>query len=167
MTIYYSDEEDRLTPEIRALMEKAAYKALSLELSEATENDDLDACSISAEIGVTVVDADEIRQLNRDYRGNDSITDVLSFPQYDDIDELAHDISFGRENILIGDVVICYDRVLSQAKEYGTGITREFVYLFTHSILHLLGYDHMEEDERAEMRAREELIMDSIGVARK
>ncbi len=165
MTIYYSDEDSRLTPDIRALMEKAAHEALMLEFSDVI-GDAAEESGSGAEIGVTVVDADEIRQLNRDYRGNDSVTDVLSFPQYDDMDELAEDLASGGQALLIGDVVICYDRVLSQAEEYGTGVTREFVYLFTHSILHLLGYDHMQEDERAEMRAREEEIMESIGVAR-
>lgn len=167
MTIYYSDEENRLTPEIRALMEKAAFEAVKMEFGDVLAESDGDAESIDAEIGVTVTDADEIRQLNRDYRGNDSVTDVLSFPQYDDMDELAEDLVSGEVSVLIGDVVICYDRVLSQAEEFGTGVTREFVYLFTHSILHLMGYDHMEEEERAEMRAREEQILDLIGVRRK
>ena len=167
MTIYYSDEENRLTQEIRDLMEKAAFRAVSLEFDDVLGDAGSDAASIDAEIGVTVVDAEEIRELNRDYRGNDSVTDVLSFPQYDDMEELAEDLVSCDASVLIGDVVICYDRVLSQAEEYGTGVTREFVYLFTHSILHLMGYDHMEEEERAEMRAREELILDSIGVGRK
>lgn len=167
MTIYYSDEENRLTQEIRDLMEKAAFRAVSLEFDDVLGDAGSDAASIDAEIGVTVVDAEEIRELNRDYRGNDSVTDVLSFPQYDDMEELAEDLVSCDASVLIGDVVICYDRMLSQAEEYGTGVTREFVYLFTHSILHLMGYDHMEEEERAEMRAREELILDSIGVGRK
>lgn len=167
MTIYYSDEENRLTPEIRALMEKAASEAVMMEFSDVLAESDGDAGAIDAEIGVTVTDADEIRQLNRDYRGNDSVTDVLSFPQYDDMDELGEDLASGEVSVLIGDVVICYDRVLSQAEEFGTGVTREFVYLFTHSVLHLMGYDHMEEEERAEMRAREEQILDLIGVRRK
>lgn len=167
MTIFYSDEDNRLTPEIRALMEKAAHEALILEFGDVLSGAGLDASSADAEIGVTVVDADEIKQLNRDYRGNDSVTDVLSFPQYDDMEELAEDLALEVSSVLIGDVVICYDRVLSQAEEFGTGVTREFVYLFTHSILHLMGYDHMDEEERAEMRAREEQILDSIGVRRK
>lgn len=167
MTIFYSDEDNRLTPEIRALMEKAAHEALILEFGDVLSGAGLDASSADAEIGVTVVDADEIKQLNRDYRGNDSVTDVLSFPQYDDMEELAEDLELEVSSVLIGDVVICYDRVLSQAEEFGTGVTREFVYLFTHSILHLMGYDHMDEEERAEMRAREEQILDSIGVRRK
>lgn len=167
MNIYYSDEEGRLTGEIKALMEKAAEAALSLEFGEVLSDAGISASEADAEVGVTVVEAEEIRELNRDYRGNDSVTDVLSFPQYDDMDELASDLTDEEVTALIGDVVICYDRVLSQAEEFGTGVTREFVYLFTHSILHLLGYDHMEGEERRVMRAREEEIMDSIGVTRR
>jgi probable rRNA maturation factor len=166
MNIYYSDEQGRLDPEIKSLMEKAALKALSLEFPDVLEKNSMKPEDLDAEIGVTVVDAEEIRELNRDYRGVDSVTDVLSFPQYDDTDELAEDLSAGNGSVLIGDVVICYDRVLSQAEEFGTGEKREAVYLFTHSILHLLGYDHMQEDEKREMRSREEEIMHSIGVTR-
>lgn len=166
MNIYYSDEEGRLDSEIKSLMEKAARKALSLEFPDVLEELSAEPEDLDAEIGVTVVDAEETRSLNRDYRGNDSVTDVLSFPQYDDMEELAYDLRDEEVTALIGDVVICYDRVLSQAEEFGTGVTREFVYLFTHSILHLLGYDHMEEDEKREMRAREEEILGSIGVIR-
>jgi probable rRNA maturation factor len=167
MNIYYSDEAGRLNEEIKALMTRSAEKAVGLEFAEDLSAAGIDAASADAEIGVTVVDADEIRALNRDYRGNDSVTDVLSFPQYDDMDELAEDLTDEEITALIGDVVICYDRVLSQAEEFGTGVTREFVYLFTHSILHLMGYDHMEDDERRVMRAREEEILDSIGVSKK
>lgn len=167
MNIYYSDEAGRLNEEIKALMTRSAEKAVGLEFAEDLSAAGIDSASADAEIGVTVVDADEIRALNRDYRGNDSVTDVLSFPQYDDMDELAEDLTDEEITALIGDVVICYDRVLSQAEEFGTGVTREFVYLFTHSILHLMGYDHMEDDERRVMRAREEEILDSIGVSKK
>ena len=166
MNIYYSDEEGRLNPEIKSLMEKAAVKALALEFPDVLEETALKPEELDAEIGVTVVEAEEIRSLNREFRGNDSVTDVLSFPQYDDMEELAYDLADEEVTALIGDVVICYDRVLSQAEEFGTGVTREFVYLFTHSILHLMGYDHMEEDDKQEMRAREEEILGSIGVSR-
>ena len=166
MNIYYSDEDCRLTPEIMQLMNKAAERAFNMEFGDVLSAAGTDAAGSDAEIGVTVVSAEEIQELNREYRGVDSVTDVLSFPQYDDIVELADDLADEDVTVLVGDVVICYDRVLGQAEEFGTGVTREFVYLFTHSILHLLGYDHMDEVERAEMRAREEKIMDSIGVSR-
>ena len=92
MNIYYSDEEGRLDSEIKSLMEKAALKALSLEFPDVLEEKSMKPEDLDAEIGVTVVDAEEIRSLNRDYRGNDSVTDVLSFPQYDDMEELAYDL---------------------------------------------------------------------------
>ena len=166
MKIYYSDDNNRLTHEIRSLMEQAANKAVGLEFGKDFEAAGMSPEDADAEVGVTVVSGDEIRVLNRDYRGVDRITDVLSFPQYDDMEDLAEDLTNNESQVLIGDVVICYDKVLSQAEEFGTGITREFVYLFTHSILHLMGYDHMEDAERQEMRAREEEIMQAIGVTR-
>ena len=147
-------------------MEQAAIKAMHLEFSHDFAEAEMEPDEAAAEIGVTVVDGEEIRELNRDYRGYDNVTDVLSFPQYDDMDDLAEDIICSDSTVLIGDVVICYDRVLSQSEEFGTGVTREFVYLFTHSILHLLGYDHMEEEEKRVMRAREEEILNAIGVTR-
>ena len=166
MNIIYSDENGRLTDEIRELMERAAAEAAELEFGEALRADDIDPAETEAEIGVTVVDAEEIRNLNSEYRGNDSVTDVLSFPQYDDIGDLINDLADSAGPVLLGDVVICYDKVLGQAEEYGTGVTREFVYMFTHSILHLLGYDHMDEDEKRVMREREEEILQAIGVTR-
>ncbi len=167
MNIIYSDEEGRLTPEIKSLMETAAGKAIGEELFYDEENPSERAKSAPLEIGVTVVSAEEIKELNRDYRGNDSITDVLSFPQFVNSDELYYELQNAEiDTVLMGDVVLCYDRAVSQAEEYGTGITREFVYLFVHSILHLMGYDHMVEEEKKEMRAFEEVVMNSIGVTR-
>ena len=170
MTIYFSDEDSRLTENIRGLMTRAAEAAVGLEFSDLFSDAGIEASSLNAEIGVTVVGGDEIRALNSEYRGIDRVTDVLSFPQYDDADDLGRDLVLnGDDNeypLLIGDVVICYDRAAEQAEEYGTGIVRELVYLFVHSILHLMGYDHEEDDERREMRAREEEIMNRIGVSR-
>jgi len=166
MKIYYSDDNNRLTSEIRSLMEQAALKAVDLEFGNDLKEAGMCPEDADAEIGVTVVSGDEIRELNRDHRGVDRITDVLSFPQYDDMEYLAEDLTDNECQVLIGDVVICYDKVLSQAEEFGTGVTREFIYLFTHSILHLMGYDHMDDEEKQEMRAREEEILQAIGVTR-
>lgn len=113
------------------------------------------------EISVTFVDENEIRQLNRMYRDIDKVTDVLSFPQF-----------YGPEDIpekgpaVLGDVVICNRRAIDQAEEYGHSTEREYVYLFVHSILHLLGYDHMNDDEKQQMRSEEEQIMRAIGLVR-
>lgn len=132
-------------------MKKVADKALKNEgiLSDETE------------ISVTFVDLEEIRQINRDFRGIDEATDVLSFPQFESPDEIP------KEGIaVLGDVVICLDKVEQQAGEFGHSRERELMYLFTHSILHLLGYDHMNDEEKKVMRLAEESIMDSIGLTR-
>ena len=163
MQIVFSDEPGRLTPEMQRLMEQAAEEAFRTEFGkeagiESLEND--------PERGVTVVDDNTIRELNRDYRGNDSVTDVLSFPQFEGHADLLADLMNDEASTLIGDVVICFEQAERQAEEYGTGMTREMLYLFVHSVMHLFGYDHMEEDEKAVMRAREEEVLAAIGVSR-
>ncbi len=150
MKIYF-EEEQQVSPEILKTMEEAAAYCLNLEGIDEDRT----------EISVTFVQAEEIRALNRDYRDTDRVTDVLSFPQFEDLSDIP---DFGE--ICLGDVVICNDRVTEQAEELGHSIERETIYLFTHSILHLLGYDHMEADEKAEMRAREEEVMEHLGIGR-
>ncbi|MFM1541392.1 rRNA maturation RNase YbeY [Helcococcus ovis] len=108
------------------------------------------------EISISVVDADEIKHLNFEYRNNDSVTDVLSFPLFER--------SFIPKEGMLGDIVICSERVKSQAQEFGHSEEREFVYLAVHSMLHLLGYDHMQEDEKIEMRTKEKEIMKNLGI---
>jgi probable rRNA maturation factor len=113
------------------------------------------------EVSVTFVDTSEIRELNRLYRETDSVTDVLSFPQYAGRDEIPKDAY-----ISIGDVVICSEQALLQADEFGHPPERELVYLFVHSVFHLLGYAHESEGERSSMREREETVMESLGLGR-
>lgn len=112
-------------------------------------------------VSVTFVDEEEIHSLNKQYRGVDRVTDVLSFPQFDDLNDIPEE-----GEVCIGDVVICPEQALLQADDFGHSPERELVYLFVHSIFHLLGYDHMEEADKLEMRAKEELIMGKIGVER-
>ena len=150
MYIYF-EEGQQVTEEILATMEAAAKYCLELEGIDEERT----------EISVTFVEAEEIRELNRDYRGNDKVTDVLSFPQFDDLNDIP---DFGE--ICLGDVVICKERAAEQAEDFGHSFEREIIYLFTHSILHLLGYDHMEEEEKQEMRAREEEVMTYLGIGR-
>lgn len=114
-----------------------------------------------AEISLTLVSLEEIRELNRDYRDVDRETDVLSFPQFEGVEDMPE---FGE--LCLGDVVICLDKVEEQAKEFGHSFERELIYLFVHSLLHLLGYDHMEEEEKQEMRQREEAVMSAIDLNR-
>jgi len=150
MNIIY-DSEFELEQELLNKMEEGAV------LCVREENIDPEL----VEISLTLVDAEEIRILNRDYRNVDKVTDVLSFPQFDDLNELPED-----EEILLGDVVICRQQAEAQAEEYGHSVEREMVYLFIHSVCHLLGYDHMDEEEKAEMRAKEESVMERIQVTR-
>ena len=150
MYIYF-EEGQQVTEEILNTMEAAAKYCLELEGTDEERT----------EISVTFVEAEVIRELNRDYRENDMVTDVLSFPQFDDLNDIP---DFGE--ICLGDVVICKDRAEEQAEEFGHSFEREIIYLFTHSILHLLGYDHMEEEEKKEMRAREEEVMTHLGIGR-
>ena len=119
------------------------------------------------EIGISIVSDDEILELNREYREKDSVTDVLSFPQFDGLEDIAGAILMDEEaSVLLGDVVICYDQAMRQAKEYGTGTTRELLYLFVHSVMHLMGYDHIDEEDKKIMRAHEEAVLEAIGVKR-
>ena len=187
MRLYISDEDNRLDDEIKSLMQKAGDTALTNEFGVELEAAGIDVGKLPIDLSVSIVNYDEIQELNRDYRGIDKITDVLSFPQFDTNEDLAEKmlemgqddivldcmsdpsaqsehLSLTRVHILLGDVVICYDRAIEQAEEYGTGIKRELIYLFVHSIFHLFGYDHMEEDEKAVMRQREESVMEVVGL---
>lgn len=113
------------------------------------------------QISLTMVSSEEIRQLNKEYRQVDRVTDVLSFPQFVSPDEIPADSMY-----LLGDVVISMEQAVKQAEEYGHSTQRELVYLFVHSVFHLLGYDHMEEDEKKVMRQVEESVMKQIGLER-
>ncbi len=107
------------------------------------------------EISLTVVSSSVIHELNRDYRGVDSETDVLSFPLWNG--------EFENDNLL-GDIVISIDKVKEQAEEYGHSVKREFIYLVIHSLLHLLGYDHITEEDKEEMRISEKRIMKELEI---
>ncbi|MDR3296126.1 MAG: rRNA maturation RNase YbeY [Clostridiales Family XIII bacterium] len=113
------------------------------------------------EVSVTFVGSDEIRELNRIHGMKDSVTDVLSFPQYAAEEEIPKN-----GHISLGDVVICSEQALLQADDFGHTPERELVYLFVHSVFHLLGYDHDSEDGRSEMREQEESVMEQIGLVR-
>lgn len=118
------------------------------------------------ELSLLITDNEEIKIYNRDYRGMDQATDVLSFPMYE-AEELAHlkgaDLP---QTLLLGDIIISRERAEEQAREYGHSFSREIAYLFLHGILHLLGFDHLEEEEKEEMRAREEEILNKFSLAR-
>lgn len=113
----------------------------------------------NAEVSLSIVDKETIHKLNKDYRNVDRETDVLSFP----MDEEAFD-NEGNPIFLLGDIVICLDVARNQAAEFGHSLEREMMYLICHSTLHLLGYDHIEEDDKAKMRAKEKEVMKNLGV---
>ena len=155
MEIFF-DEQERVSEELIETMRKAA------EISLRKEGLDPEICEIS----VSFTDGERIRELNREYRGVDRVTDVLSFPQFDSVEELE-EMGEMTGVMELGDVVICADRAREQAEEFGHSYEREIIYLFVHSVLHLLGYDHMEEGEKQVMRAREEEVMDHLGIPRR
>lgn len=103
---------------------------------------------------------DEIQVINREYRNKDQPTDVISFAYHE-----TEDFDIGPYDTL-GDIVISLERVVEQAKEYNHSDKRELFYVLTHGILHLLGYDHIEEEDKKEMRAKEEEILGSFGYTR-
>lgn len=125
---------------------------------------------LPCEVDVLLTGDENIHQINRDMRQVDCATDVLSFPEFDlRPGELPgeEDADPGTGLIPLGDMVISMERVAAQAKEYGHSNRRELAYLVTHSILHLLGYDHLDEGpEKARMRAREEAILASLSIIR-
>lgn len=108
-------------------------------------------------VSLSFVNDEEIRELNRDFRGVDSSTDVLSFPIDDE---------FKLEDRILGDIVINTRRVLEQAEEYKHSEEREISYLTVHSLLHLLGYDHEKENEKIIMRQKEKIIMNRLKIYR-
>ena len=109
------------------------------------------------EVSITFVDIDEIHKLNKEFRNVDRPTDVLSFP-------MDEDFSIEGVDTMLGDIVISMDVAKDQSKDFGHSLDREIMYLTAHSMLHLLGYDHMYEAEKIEMRAREKEVMKLLGV---
>lgn len=109
------------------------------------------------EVSISFVDNGTIQTLNKQYRGMDQPTDVLSFPQ----DELPAELPQ-----ILGDIVISLERAAEQAQEYGHSLEREVLFLAIHGLLHLLGYDHQTEQEEKQMRAREEEILVKLGLGR-
>jgi len=110
-----------------------------------------------SQVSVSLVDSNEIKELNNFYRNIDKTTDVLSFPMDDEFED---------EVIILGDVVLCMDKAKEQAEEFGHSLDREICYLTVHSTLHLLGFDHMNEEEKKEMRENEEQIMNILKLPR-
>lgn len=156
MKIYvdFSDEQDKVKLDfsITELIEVCAREAL---IEEQIEDD--------AEVSVTLVDNENIRELNKIHRDIDRETDVLSFPLGD---ENGFEVNIDNDAILLGDIVISLEKAVSQSEEYGHSIKREVAFLLTHSLFHLLGYDHETPDEEKEMFEKQERVLEKLGITR-
>ena len=158
--IILENNQDKLTidDEIKHTIEAVILKTL-----------DAEDCDFSAEVSVTIVDGETIRSINKKERNIDAVTDVLSFPmlEFDENgDMIDSDFDMDGENLLLGDIVICAERAAEQATEYGHSFKREMAFLTVHSMLHLLGYDHMDGQEEKIMFARQEEILGMLGITR-
>ena len=166
MTFYVENEVDAdFGFDIEELSKSVAETVLELE-----------GCDADLEIGLTITDSDGIHELNKQFRNIDSPTDVLSFPNVSyekagDFSVLSGEQEVDLLNpdtgkIMFGDIVINEDRVRSQALDYGHSIKREFAFLVAHSMLHLCGYDHMEEEEAKVMEKKQEEVLGKLGITR-
>lgn len=119
-------------------------------------------------ITVTLTNSKNIEKINKKYRNIDKETDVLSFPMYEkrEIEEKIAQKDFEYEDIL-GDIVISVEKVEEQAKEYGHSFERELSYMIVHGFYHLMGYDHIEEEDKKKMRPKEEKILNTLKIVRK
>ena len=165
MTFYVESETDRALPfDVEEVAGKVIVEAL-----------DYENCPYEVSVNVLLTDNAGIHEMNKQYRGIDRPTDVLSFPNVDyekpaDFSGIEDNIEdyFDPENgeLCLGDIVISVDRVYEQSDEYGHSAKREYAFLIAHSMLHLLGYDHMESDEAAVMERKQEEILDKLGITR-
>lgn len=164
MTLYF-EEEGSL--ELPLNCEELASKVIEAAL-------DYVECPYDAEVNLLLTMNEEIHEMNMNFRQIDRPTDVLSFPMVDyeeagsfvfleEADEYFHPES---GELMLGDIVISKEKVISQAEEYGHSIEREYAFLIAHSMLHLFGYDHMEEEERVEMEEKQKAILNELQILR-
>ena len=152
---FLSNEQEKMAPpeDIEHLIEICTAAALEEEGIDDT-----------AEVSVTLVDNEGIRELNREHRDIDRETDVLSFPLGDDD---GYEVDPDNDAIMLGDIVISLEKAAQQAQEYGHSYRREVAFLITHSLFHLLGYDHVNSDEEEKiMFGKQEKVLDKLGIPR-
>ncbi len=124
-----------------------------------------DEFDTECEVSLSFVSDEEIKEINKNFRNIDSSTDVLSFPQIDyDVDEVV--MTNENDEIVLGDIIISVDTAKRQAEEFGHSLKREICFLTVHSMLHLLGYDHMTEEDEKEMFAKQKEVLLRAGIAR-
>ena len=145
ISVLFDDRQNVI--EITRDKERAIERAVEAVLNKEELDGDF-------EISVSFVSNEEIKELNKEYRKVDSETDVLSFPMNEEFDGL----------IILGDIVISTQKIVEQADDFNNSQEREMIYLTVHSTLHLLGYDHMKNDEKSIMRAKEKEIMKNLKI---
>lgn len=164
MTIEFEKEYDK---DLGINYEEIADKVINAAL-------DYEECPYEAEVSLTLVDNNRIHDINKEFRDIDRPTDVLSFPmvEYDGAGEFAfledEDDCFNPETgeLMLGDIIISLDKVEEQAIAYGHSFTREYAFLIAHSMLHLMGYDHMTDDDASIMEAKQRAILDNLNITR-
>lgn len=155
MTVLIDNRTDfEITPETEKLFNDVITESLRYEEFDP-----------KCEISLSIVNNDEIQEINKQYRNIDAPTDVLSFPLLTFEEGEQADVNENDE-IMLGDIIISIEKAISQAEEYGHGLKRELAFLTAHSMLHLMGYDHMEDDEREEMFEKQEAILNNLGITR-
>lgn len=153
ITISNRQKEIEIPKGMKTLMRKCVNEVIRTEGIE-------DVCEVS----ITFVSGEEIRKINAEYRDVDRETDVLSFPLGEDGE---YEVNYDTGALMLGDMVINLQRAKAQAEEYGHALEREVGYLTVHSVLHLLGYDHVNGgDEQKLMREREEEVLGNLGLTR-
>ena len=153
--LVYKDVEEK--KEYKEVVEKVLTRCFE---EEKLENSKL-------YITVTLTNPENIRKINKEYRNIDRATDVLSFPMFekDELEEKIKKNNFNHIDVL-GDLVISIEKVEEQAKEYGHSFERELSYMLVHGFYHLMGYDHIEDEDKKMMRAKEEKILDELKILR-
>lgn len=164
VSVQYECETDiSLELDCEALAKKVAQSVLELE-----------NCPYDSQVNLVLTDNSGIHEVNLQFRGIDAPTDVLSFPMipfetpadYQILDQDESFFDLDTEELLLGDIMISAERVISQAEDYGHSIKREFCFLVAHSMLHLLGYDHMVPEEAAIMEQKQEAALEKLGITR-
>ena len=140
-------------------------KIINTVVKKCFEEEGLD--NIKIYINIILTNPEEIKRINKEYRNIDKETDVLSFPMFEkaELDEKIKNKDFLYEDVL-GDVIISIDRVREQAEEYGHSFERELSYMLVHGFYHLMGYDHIEEEDKKIMRPKEEKILNELKITR-
>lgn len=156
LSVNYNKEEylefvDKITENDNEIITEYIEEVLEMERVDS---------SLPLYVSLLLTGNEQIQVINREFRGKDSPTDVISFAYHENEDFLVGPYD------TLGDIVISIERVGEQAKEYNHSFTREFYYVLTHGLLHILGYDHIEEEEKKEMREREEEILAHFGYTR-